>query len=69
MNLLAQNVYALVQNEPLPEGVTLTDSELSTLQQLAEFRLVSQAPQWAEMAEAGWYPVIDSLHTESSTEE
>ena len=69
MNLLARNVYALMQNQPMSESDTLTTTELSSLQQLAEFRLASHAPEWAEMSQAGWYPVIDQLDTEATTEE
>jgi len=72
VNLLARNVYALTRNANLSETHALTASELASLEQLATLQHTMPAVldnSWAEMAEWGWYPVINELQTDSPKDE
>jgi hypothetical protein len=71
VNLLARNIYALTRDEALSESDTLTASELSSLELLAKLRQTTPttlSESWGQMAEYGWYPVIDQLETTPSEE-
>lgn len=65
MNLLARNVYALTREEMVSDTTTLSPSELTSLQQLANFQHSNPthlADAWNNMAaDYGWYPIINEL--------
>lgn len=73
MNLLARNVYALTCEEMVSDTNTLSPSELTSLQLLANFRHTNPArlsDTWDKMADDyGWYPIINEVQETTSEAE